>query len=129
MPEIGFAGACRVWPELGAIPSHAVEALEADALYAGYLGRQDEEIRTLRKEEQLCLPDGLDYAALPSLSAELRQKLQRVQPATLGQAARIDGMTPAALSVHPGPCPPPLAPPVRLGDAALRSAPALRCFT
>ncbi len=99
MPEIGFAGACRVWPELGAIPSHAVEALEADALYAGYLGRQDEEIRTLRKEEQLCLPDGLDYAALPSLSAELRQKLLRVQPATLGQAARIDGMTPAALSV------------------------------
>ncbi len=53
----------------------------------------------LRKEEQLTLPDELDYAAIPSLSAEIRQKLCRVRPATLGQAARIDGMTPAALAV------------------------------
>ncbi|MFO1122270.1 MAG: tRNA uridine-5-carboxymethylaminomethyl(34) synthesis enzyme MnmG [Hyphomicrobiales bacterium] len=99
MPEVGFAGACRIWPDLAALPPHAVEAIEADALYAGYLDRQDADIQALRKEEQLRLPADLDYAALPSLSAELRQKLLRVRPVTLGQAARIDGMTPAALGV------------------------------
>jgi tRNA uridine 5-carboxymethylaminomethyl modification enzyme len=73
--------------------------LEAEALYAGYIHRQEADIAALRREDGLALPAGLDYAAMPSLSAELRTKLQKVRPGTLGQASRIDGMTPAALAV------------------------------
>ena len=80
-------------------PLCKVEALEAEALYSGYLQRQEADIAALRREERLALPAGLDYSAMPSLSAELRQKLTAVRPATLGQASRIDGMTPAALAV------------------------------
>ncbi len=99
MPEVGFEGVCRIWPGLRGLSGDVVEALEAEALYSGYIGRQRAEIEVLRKEDQLTLPEGLDYAAMPSLSAELRQKLDRVRPATLGQASRIDGMTPVALAV------------------------------
>jgi tRNA uridine 5-carboxymethylaminomethyl modification enzyme len=97
-PEVGFARIASHWPELGALPRFAREALEADALYAGYLTRQEADIAALRKDEALRLADNLDYAAIPSLSAELRQKLTRTRPSSIGQAARIDGMTPAALS-------------------------------
>ena len=76
----------------------AIEALEADALYAGYIHRQEADINALRKEEQLLLSDSIDYSAIPSLSTELQQKLARICPATLGQAARIDGMTPVGLA-------------------------------
>lgn len=99
MPEMGWPGVTGLWPQLAALPPDVVEALEAEALYAGYLDRQDADIAALRREDGLSLPAGLDYGAMPSLSAELRQKLQKVQPATLGQASRIDGMTPAALAV------------------------------
>jgi len=99
MPDVGWENLISIWPELGGLPLDVVEALEAEALYAGYIARQETEIATLRREEELKLPDNLDYAAMPSLSAELRQKLQRVRPVTLGQASRIDGMTPAALGV------------------------------
>jgi tRNA uridine 5-carboxymethylaminomethyl modification enzyme len=98
-PEVGFEEVCRVWPEFTALPRFAREALEADALYAGYLERQDADIEALRKDERLKLPHDLQYELLPSLSAEVRQKLGRVRPSTIGQAARIDGMTPAALTV------------------------------
>lgn len=99
MPEIGWSGITRLWPDLLGLTPGVVEALEAEALYAGYLQRQEADIAALRREEQLPLPESLDYAAMPSLSAELRQKLLKVRPATLGQASRIDGMTPAALAV------------------------------
>ncbi len=99
MPGVGLERVQSLWPELGALPPFAIAALEADAVYAGYSQRQEADIVALRKEEQLTLPDELDYAAIPSLSAEARSKLARVRPATLGQAARIDGMTPAALVV------------------------------
>jgi tRNA uridine 5-carboxymethylaminomethyl modification enzyme len=99
MPEVGLERVRSIWPELGALPGFAIAALEADAVYAGYSQRQEADIVVLRKEEQLTLPDGLDYAAIPSLSTEMQSKLARVRPATLGQAARIDGMTPAALAV------------------------------
>jgi len=98
MPEAGFDAAARLWPELQALPGFAREALEAEALYAGYSHRQAAEIAILRREDQQALPDHLDYAAIPSLSAELRQKLHRVRPGTLGQAGRIDGMTPSGLA-------------------------------
>ena len=99
IPESGGGGIPRLWPELLSFTPDVVEALEAEALYAGYLDRQEADIAALRREEQLALPESLDYAAMPSLSAELRQKLMKVRPATLGQASRIDGMTPAALAV------------------------------
>lgn len=99
MAEIGWAGVTALWPELNGLSPDVVEALEAEALYAGYIQRQDADIAALRKEDQLALPSSLDYASMPSLSAELRQKLLNVRPATLGQASRIDGMTPAALAV------------------------------
>ena len=99
MPDIGWGGVVALWPQLAGLRADVVEALEADALYSGYLHRQESDIAALRREEKMALPGGLDYATMPSLSAELRQKLSSVQPATLGQAARIDGMTPAALAV------------------------------
>jgi tRNA uridine 5-carboxymethylaminomethyl modification enzyme len=98
MPDVGIAGASRLWPEIAALPAFARDALEADALYAGYLDRQSADISMLRKEEALALPESLDYSAMPSLSSELRLKLSRVRPQTLGHAARIEGMTPAALA-------------------------------
>lgn len=99
MPETGWEKLTLLWPELAPLAPDVVEALEAEALYAGYIARQEAEISALRREERLALPDDLDYAAMPSLSAELSHKLQLVKPATLGQASRIDGMTPVALGV------------------------------
>ena len=98
MPEVGFDRVAEIWPALKTFPAFAREALEADSLYAGYMDRQTSEIALLRKDEALALPTDLDYAALPSLSMELRQKLARSKPATLGQASRIEGMTPAGLA-------------------------------
>jgi tRNA uridine 5-carboxymethylaminomethyl modification enzyme len=96
-PEVGFDRAASVWPELAELPRFAREALEAEALYSGYLDRQDADIVALRKDEALMLSADLDYQNLSSISAEIRQKLCRTRPATIGQAARIEGMTPAAL--------------------------------
>ena len=67
------------------------------ARYAVYVKRQGEDIAAFRKDEAIAIPDGFAFAALPGLSTELRQKLERHRPASLGQAARLDGMTPAAL--------------------------------
>ena len=98
MPEVGFDRVAEIWPALKDFPAFAREAIEADSLYAGYMDRQTSEIALLRKDEALALPTDLDYAAIPSLSMELRQKLARAKPATLGQASRIEGMTPAGLA-------------------------------
>ena len=73
--------------------------LEIDARYAHYLSRQDADIEAFRREEGLALPPDLDYGALPSLSNEMRSKLIGAKPATLGQASRIEGITPAALGI------------------------------
>jgi len=73
--------------------------IEIDAKYAVYLDRQAADISAFRRDEQLEIPDGLDYAALPGLSTELRQRLARIRPATLGQAGRIEGMTPTGLTL------------------------------
>jgi tRNA uridine 5-carboxymethylaminomethyl modification enzyme len=97
-PGIGLAEVRRLWPELGRLPTFALEQLEVEALYAGYLDRQQADIVAFRKEEGLAIPPGLDYGAVPGLSSEARQKLLAVRPCTLGQAARIDGVTPAAIA-------------------------------
>jgi tRNA uridine 5-carboxymethylaminomethyl modification enzyme len=98
MPDVGLARVCELWPQIAALPEFAKEALEADALYSGYMDRQHIEIDNLRREESFVIPTDIDYFSIPSLSMELRQKLARVKPETLGQAQRIDGMTPAGLA-------------------------------
>ena len=96
-PEIDWTRLAELWPELAPTAADIAEQLTIDARYAGYLGRQREDISAYRRDEALSLPDDLDYAAIGSLSNEVRQKLQAHRPATLGQAARISGVTPAAL--------------------------------
>jgi tRNA uridine 5-carboxymethylaminomethyl modification enzyme len=98
MPDVGFERVAAYWPDLKALPEFAVEAIEAEALYAGYMDRQTAEIRTLRKEEDLVIPADLDFMTISSLSMELRLKLRTVKPSTIAQAARMEGMTPAGLA-------------------------------
>ena len=95
---VGQAAAVRKAARLRrVVPQEIGEQLEIDARYAGYLERQEADIRAFRKDEALELPNELDYGSVGSLSAEIRSKLQEAKPATLGAAARISGVTPAAL--------------------------------
>ena len=96
-PDTEFAKLVEIWPELGRIAPEIVEQLEIDGKYAGYKERQDIDIRAFRKDEDLALPIDLDVDAVGSLSTEIRLKLRQIKPQTLGAAARIPGMTPAAL--------------------------------
>ena len=96
-PGIDLARLVAVWPEIGSLPPDITEQLEIDARYAGYLERQERDIASFRRDETLLLPPDLDYAAVGSLSREIRDKLAAARPATLGAAARISGVTPAAL--------------------------------
>ena len=96
-PGVDWARLVAVWPELSAIPAAVAEQIEIDALYSGYVERQEADIRAFRKDESLVLPAGLDYGAVGGLSNEVRQKLEDARPATLGAASRISGVTPAAL--------------------------------
>ncbi|MGE0119328.1 MAG: tRNA uridine-5-carboxymethylaminomethyl(34) synthesis enzyme MnmG [Dongiaceae bacterium] len=98
-PGIGFAQLCAIWPDLRELAPGTVEQLEIEARYRGYLARQDADIRAFRRDEALRLPEDLDYGAIGSLSIEVRSKLTATRPATLGAAARISGITPAALTV------------------------------
>ena len=96
-PEIGWSQLVDLWPVLSPIAGDVAEQLTIDARYAGYLTRQRQDIGAYRRDEALDLPEGLDYGAIGGLSNEVRQKLQAHRPATLGQAGRISGVTPAAL--------------------------------
>ncbi len=86
-----------IWPELAQITPAIADQLAVDARYAPYLQRQAEDVAVLRRDEAVAIPAELEFHAMPGLSVELQQKLERHRPATLAQAARIDGMTPAAL--------------------------------
>ena len=99
-PELGYAALVGL-PLLGpGVDDPAVaEQVEIGVKYAGYLDRQDEEIQRQRRHEDTAIPDDFDYAGLPGLSAELQGKLASVRPETIGQAQRIPGMTPAAISL------------------------------
>ncbi|MGC8536883.1 MAG: tRNA uridine-5-carboxymethylaminomethyl(34) synthesis enzyme MnmG [Rhizomicrobium sp.] len=99
LPEISFTRLCEVWPELQQIEPNAAEQLQIDAAYAGYLDRQEADIVAFRRDEGLSLPADLDYRAVFGLSTEAMQKLEAIRPMTLGQAARIDGVTPAAITL------------------------------
>jgi tRNA uridine 5-carboxymethylaminomethyl modification enzyme len=97
-PDINLNGLLSMWPALGALRADVAEQIAIEGAYAGYLERQVADIRAYRRDEALALPADLEYAAIASLSAEARQKLEAARPATLGAAARISGVTPAALT-------------------------------
>jgi len=98
-PHLTLAVLARVWPELGAIEPGLARRLEADAKYAVYLDRQDEDVARYRRSESALLPTDLDYASLSGLSNELKAKFGAVRPASLGQAGRVEGATPAAVAL------------------------------
>ena len=97
-PGIDMARLAHVWPQLGAIDPATVEQLEIEGTYRGYLDRQDADIRAYRRDEAMVLPEDLDYGAIGSLSNEVRAKLTHARPDSLAAAARIPGVTPAALT-------------------------------
>ncbi|GEC56011.1 tRNA uridine 5-carboxymethylaminomethyl modification enzyme [Bradyrhizobium japonicum] len=97
-PEIEWPAVQAIWPELSAIDPAIAVHLEIDAKYDVYLKRQTADVDAFRRDEGLVLAD-VDYADVPGLSNEARAKLQKAQPRTVGQAGRIDGMTPAALGI------------------------------
>ncbi|WP_068310853.1 tRNA uridine-5-carboxymethylaminomethyl(34) synthesis enzyme MnmG [Polycladidibacter hongkongensis] len=98
-PNISLDQLCEVFPELQELDRGIAEQVAIDALYAVYLERQAADVEALRRDEELRIPASLDYNRLAGLSNELRQKLEAVRPATIGQASRIDGITPAALTL------------------------------
>lgn len=86
-----------LWPDLGGLEPAVAEQIQIDAQYAGYIERQEVDVAAYRRDEGLEIPAGLDYAAISGLSTEVREKFTKVAPRTIGQAARIDGVTPAAV--------------------------------
>ena len=99
LPGVDMARLALVWPELAGLRADVAEQLEIEARYRGYLDRQGADIAAFRREERLKLPAQLDFDRIGGLTTELRQALARVQPTTLGAAARIPGITPAALTL------------------------------
>jgi tRNA uridine 5-carboxymethylaminomethyl modification enzyme len=98
-PNITSRELSRIWPQLGELPDKIAEQLEIDAKYDVYLSRQAADVEAYRRDEAVALSDDFDYAALAGLSNEMKQKLSAHRPRTIGQAARIDGVTPAALTL------------------------------
>ena len=98
-PDFGIADLARIWPQLGGLDAKIAEQLEIDAKYAVYLNRQKADVESYRRDESLVLSDDIDYTTVAGLSNEARHKLQTHRPRTVGQAGRIDGMTPAALTL------------------------------
>jgi tRNA uridine 5-carboxymethylaminomethyl modification enzyme len=98
-PGIGIGDLARIWSGLGELDPKIAEQVEIDAKYEVYLSRQAADVESYRRDESLVLEDDIDYAALPGLSNEVRHKLQAHRPRTIGHASRIDGITPAALTL------------------------------
>jgi tRNA uridine 5-carboxymethylaminomethyl modification enzyme len=97
-PEVGWAEVGSIWPELSAIDPAIAVHLEIDAKYDVYLKRQTADVDAFRRDEGLILAD-VDYADVPGLSNEARSKLEDARPRTVGQAGRLDGLTPTALGI------------------------------
>jgi tRNA uridine 5-carboxymethylaminomethyl modification enzyme len=98
-PDITFAALCAALPELSEISPEISAQLGKDALYKNYMQRQDMDVAAMRRDEHWEIPETFDYAALSGLSTELKMKLTRARPETLAQAARVEGVTPAALTL------------------------------
>lgn len=116
-PEIGLERLAAIWPEVAAIPKGIADQVAVDARYASYVERQEADVAALRRDEATPIPSGLDFSDISGLSNELRQKLDALRPASLAQAARIDGMTPAALLLLRA-----IVKKARHGDRAAKSA-------
>ena len=97
--NLTLAALSRVWPQLGELEAGLARRLETDAKYSVYLQRQEEDIIRHRRSESLLIPDDLDYTSMPGLSAELRGKFLAARPSSIGQASRIEGVTPAGLAL------------------------------
>jgi tRNA uridine 5-carboxymethylaminomethyl modification enzyme len=110
--DISLARLAAIWPELGGVPARMAERVETDARYDVYLVRQAQDAAAFRRDEGHILPASIDFSSLAGLSSELRAKLDSVRPASIGHAARIEGMTPAALTL--------LAAHVRRGEHTIR---------
>ena len=98
-PDVDFEGIIPLLPELANVSEEIKRQLERDALYSNYLSRQQKEIDVLQRDEAHRIPDAFDYSELEGLSSELKVKLSATRPESLAQAARIDGMTPAGLTI------------------------------
>jgi tRNA uridine 5-carboxymethylaminomethyl modification enzyme len=98
-PDISISHLAKIWPRFAALDFKIAEQIEIDAKYAVYLSRQAADVASYRRDESFTLPDDLDYAALVGLSNEAKQKLQTQKPRTIGHASKIDGITPAALTL------------------------------
>jgi tRNA uridine 5-carboxymethylaminomethyl modification enzyme len=98
-PDLSLADLARIWPALGALAPEIATQLEIDAKYAVYLDRQAADVAAYRRDESLVLPDDLDFADISGLSNEMKQKFAAARPRTVGQAGRLDGVTPAALTL------------------------------
>jgi tRNA uridine 5-carboxymethylaminomethyl modification enzyme len=98
-PDFTYADLGRVDAGIRDIPAKVAEQVEIQVKYQGYIDRQLEQVERARKLEGTRIPEGFDYAGMPGLTAEVREKLSRFRPDTLGQASRIPGITPAAISV------------------------------
>jgi len=98
-PHVTISDLAKIWPRFGALAPKIAEQIEIDAKYDVYLSRQAADIAAYRRDESFELPDNFDYASLPGLSNEMKQKLQTHRPRTIGHASRIDGVTPAALTL------------------------------
>jgi tRNA uridine 5-carboxymethylaminomethyl modification enzyme len=97
LPGVDLVRLASIWPQIGSVAPRIAAQVAVDARYASYVRRQELDVAALRKDEALGIPPAFDFSALPGLSTEVRQKLERHRPATLAQASRIDGITPAAL--------------------------------
>ena len=96
-PNIDWEQLSKIWPELNDYKTEIREQIEIDAIYDGYLLRQEEDIKAFKKDENLIIPDDMDYSLIGSLSTEVKDKLERARPKTLATAANIPGITPSAL--------------------------------
>ena len=98
-PDIRFDALRAIWPKLASVSAATATQIEIDAKYAVYLDRQAADISAFRRDEALAIPHDLNYAGMPGLSSEIRARLAAIRPATMGQAGRIEGMTPTALTL------------------------------
>jgi tRNA uridine 5-carboxymethylaminomethyl modification enzyme len=98
-PEIKMDDLKAICPSLESYDAEVLEQVQIQVKYEGYLKRQEEEIASFERLESIPIPEGIDYTAIPGPSKEIQEKLTKVAPASLGQASRISGVTPAAISV------------------------------
>ena len=94
---ITFDQLCSIWPEIKSIAPEIIEQLQIESMYSGYLERQELDIHNFKKEEEMAIPESVEYDLFPSLSTEIKTKLKHIRPQTIGAASRIQGITPAAI--------------------------------